>query len=334
MSRPNPRSEWVTNSVPALRIVDDELWAAAKERQERARKKLSQPAGSGLAGLRRPPYLFSSLTRCGEYGAGYITIARNRLGCFGASSRGTCTNHLTIRRDEVEQRLLKALTEKLLRQELFEEFCDEFTREMHRLVMEHRAEVTALKRELQRLETRRAKIVESIMEGVPGREVKDELIAIGARRDEIERQLATGSQAPPLLHPVMADLYRQKVTKLAEALERPESRSEATEAIRGLIDEIRLVPADAALRMELKGNLAAMLGAAQALETEESVQEPGEVAGAAWQRAAAGGVVAGNQEFKSCPRSGRNTKGLTALPSALQIALVAGAGFEPATFGL
>jgi hypothetical protein len=47
-----------------------------------------------------------------------------------------------------------------------------------------------------------------------------------------------------------------------------------------------------------------------------------------------GGVVAGKQEFKSCPRSLRTTKGLTALPSALQIALVAGAGFEPATFGL
>ncbi len=361
VSRPNPRTEWVTTSVPGLRIVDDELWTAAKERQESARKKLTQPAGSGLAGLRRPRYLFSSLTRCGECGAGYITIARNRLGCFGASSRGTCTNHLRIRRDEVEQRVLKALTEKLLRQELFEEFCNEFTKEMNRLVMEHRAEVTALKRELQRLEARRAKIVESIMEGVPGREVKDELIAIGARRDEIERQLATGSQAPPLLHPVMADLYREKVTKLAQALERPESRPEATEAIRGLIDEIRLIPADGALRIELKGNLAAMLGAAQALEAEES----GEVAGADRQRPSTSlGMVAGDEEariprddveevagagqatprrrrggcgqeeFRSCRRNPRNTKGLTALPSALQIALVAGAGFEPATFGL
>ena len=53
---------------------------------------------------------------------------RNRLACFGARDKGTCDNHLTIRRDELEARVLKALEEKLLNQELFEEFCEEFTR--------------------------------------------------------------------------------------------------------------------------------------------------------------------------------------------------------------
>lgn len=43
---------------------------------------------------------------------------------------GRCDNHLTIRRDEVEARVLRALQEKLLQQDLFEEFCDELTREM------------------------------------------------------------------------------------------------------------------------------------------------------------------------------------------------------------
>ena len=59
----------------------------------------------------------------------------------------------------------------------------------------------------------------------------------------------------------MAELYRQKVITLAQALERPETRTEATEALRGLIDAIVMTPADGALRIELKGNLAAMLGA-------------------------------------------------------------------------
>ena len=48
---------------------------------------------------------------------------RNRLACFGAREKGTCGNRLTIRRDEVEARVLKALQEKLLRQDLFDEFC-------------------------------------------------------------------------------------------------------------------------------------------------------------------------------------------------------------------
>ena len=45
--------------------------------------------------------------------------------CFDARDQGTCSNRLTIRRDEVEQRVLHALREKLLRQDLFEEFWEE-----------------------------------------------------------------------------------------------------------------------------------------------------------------------------------------------------------------
>ena len=60
----------------------------------------------------------------------------------------------------------------------------------------------------------------------------------------------------------MAELYRQKVTTLAEARQEPETRVEATEALRGLIDVIILTPDEGALRIELKGNLAAMLSAA------------------------------------------------------------------------
>src|ERR1700716_2186521 len=61
----------------------------------------------------------------------------------------------------------------------------------------------------------------------------------------------------------MADLYRQKVTALAQALEHPQTRTEASEALRGLIDAIVLTPDQGELQIELKGNLAAMLGAAQ-----------------------------------------------------------------------
>jgi hypothetical protein len=83
----------------------------------------------------------------------------------------------------------------------------------------------------------------------------------------------------------MAELYRQKVTELAQALEHPDMRTEAAESIRGLIDAIVLTPVagaleahvvrrgrrvqtqtggqESGLQIELKGNLAAMLSAAQ-----------------------------------------------------------------------
>src|SRR6185437_10625244 len=88
-----------------------------------------------------------------------------------------------------------------------------------------------------------------------------EIKALDARRKGLQAQLETADEPPPLLHPVMAELYRQKVTTLAQALEHPETRTEATEALRGLVDAITLTPEAGILRIELKGNLAAMLGA-------------------------------------------------------------------------
>jgi len=94
----------------------------------------------------------------------------NRLSCFGARYKGICNNGLTIRRDEVEARVLKALQEKLLNQELFEECCAEFTREMNRLRMQYRADLAAAEREIERIEARRKKLVESILDaGLPAK---------------------------------------------------------------------------------------------------------------------------------------------------------------------
>lgn len=61
----------------------------------------------------------------------------------------------------------------------------------------------------------------------------------------------------------MADLYDAKVESLASALQREHTRLEASEMLRGLIDSIVLTPEKGQLRIELRGNLAAMLAAAQ-----------------------------------------------------------------------
>ena len=102
---------------------------------------------------------------------------------------------------------------------------------------------------------------EMVMNGVAPSEVKDELNANAAKREGLKATLAAADAPPPLLHPEMAELYRQKVTTLAHALEAAETRTEAREALRGLVDAITLTPEAGILRIELQGNLAAMLGA-------------------------------------------------------------------------
>ena len=157
----------------------------------------------------------------------------NRLCCFGARDQGTCSNKLTIRRDEVEARVLRALQGKLLRQDLFEEFCDEFTREMNRLRMERRATLSAAEHELERVQNDIRRVIEAIKHGCAGPDLKAEWDALQARKTALQAKLDSADEPPPLLHPGMAELYRQKVTDLAQALEHPDTRTEAAEAIRG-----------------------------------------------------------------------------------------------------
>jgi hypothetical protein len=262
VSRPNPSSEWVTTAVPELRLVDDELWHQPKARQVEMRRVASNGDPKRFNEARRPKYLFSGLTKCAECGGGYVMYWRDRLACFGARSRGTCTNRLTISRREVEERVLVALRDKLMRKDLFEDFCGEYVRELNRLRMEHRAGLSSARSELASADREIRKLVQATKDGVSALSIKDELLSLEARKAELQSRL-NAPKMPELLHPRMADVYRDKVTNLCRALESEESRTSAVDAIRALIETILLEPDGDQLKITLKGDLAGMLSAAR-----------------------------------------------------------------------
>jgi site-specific DNA recombinase len=262
VSRPNPPSDWVTTDVPQMRIVDDELWNQVKARQAEMRRVASSGDPKRFNQARRPKYLFSGLTKCAECGGGYVMYWRDRLACFGARSRGTCINRLTISRQEVEERVLVTLREKLMRRDLFEDFCQEYVRELNRLRMKHRAGLSSARTELTTVEREIRKLVQALKDGVCALSIKDELLSLEARKAELQSRL-NAPEMPELLHPRMADVYREKVGSLCLALESEESRTGAREAIRALIEVILLEPDGDHLNITLKGDLAGMLSAAR-----------------------------------------------------------------------
>jgi site-specific DNA recombinase len=77
-----------------------------------------------------------------------------------------------------------------------------------------------------------------------------------------------------LLHPRIADVYREKVGSLCLALESEERRTGAMEAIRALIETILLEP-DSDKLTTLKGDLAGMLSAARQQEVARYRQPHG-----------------------------------------------------------
>jgi hypothetical protein len=105
----------------------------------------------------------------------------------------------------------------------------------------------------------------SIKDGVPGSLVKDDLIRVSARQQELETLLATTEEPPPvLIHPSMAERYKQEVAALSEALADENYRSEAAELLRSLVEKVALtpVPGQKRLSIDLYGDLAGILSIA------------------------------------------------------------------------
>ena len=91
----------------------------------------------------------------------------------------------------------------------------------------------------------------------------EELRALERRQDQLREEIvAAGTpEVLPALHPNLAQVYRQKVERLEEALHDPVVSAAAVEALRSLIDAIVVHPGErrGEVRVELRGDLAAFL---------------------------------------------------------------------------
>lgn len=154
VSRPNPESEIIRNDVPELRIVDQEIWDRVKSMQGVYNKR-----DAPLWKTNRPRSLFAGLGSCGCCGGGFTAMASDRLGCSSARNKGTCSNTLTIKRDELEASVLTALRDHLMDDVLCEEFCKAYTARINELRIHHNASIQGYKAEMAKLERERQQII-------------------------------------------------------------------------------------------------------------------------------------------------------------------------------
>ncbi len=249
---------------PELRIVDADLWQQVKDRQSALEiEPKTKPSGKPLIDRRRARYLFSGLINCGCCGGGFSMISQTRLGCSTARNKNTCDNRLTIKREVVEQRILTALRERLMEPALFAEFCQEFTKEMNRLRMDASASLAGKRAELARIERQLQKLLEALLDDGDSKTIVKNMQALEARPEALEAELSQADSPPPLLHPNMSEVYHRKINELHQALTSDDTKTEAAEILRTLIDAITLTPEDSELSLYLKGDLAGILTLAQ-----------------------------------------------------------------------
>ena len=218
--------------------------------------------------------------RCGVCGGGYSIISATHVGCSTARNKSTCNNRLAIKRTELEERALGSLKGKLMDPTLFEEFCEEFTREMNRLRMEGGASLTAARAEVKRIDRELDRLLDLILKGGHAERINAKMVELEARKADLERALAQAKEPPPLLHPEMATFYREQVAALHVALgeDDGEGRAAAAELLRTLVDKIVLTPVDGRLEINVHGDLASILAIAHEkssrTENDDASQAP------------------------------------------------------------
>jgi site-specific DNA recombinase len=298
VARPNPPTKWERAAVPHLRIIDDALWKRAKARQQEVRIEIGRDAGgNALNRAHRRRFLLSGLLVCGACGGAYTIVGVDRYGCATRRSKGTCANTLVIARQEIEERVLAGLKERMMAPELVATFIEEFNAELRRIAEAAETEHNAARRRLADIDRKIAGIMKAIEDGAYNPTLKARLTALEQEKAQAAARLISFKPAPVLrLHPNLPALYRSKVEKLAESLNEPATAAEAGDILRGLIERVVLTPITEGLRAELYGDFATIAGLAE----ERSV--------------------------------GHNNPGSEAEPGLLSV--VAGRGFEPLTFRL
>ena len=177
VSRARPESDYVRAEVPGWRIVSEELWEAVQQRIVEKQRF----GNARLGGLDRTEksrrYLFSGLLECGECQARMVIVSGRgrqkrgypRYGCPSHRYRGSCHNGLTIRQERLEEQLLGALEERLLKPEMMDYTLRRFREQLDQRLAEIQRDATrnslpALQRKHKELQEQAERLADAIGE--------------------------------------------------------------------------------------------------------------------------------------------------------------------------
>ncbi len=309
VSRLNPESQWVRHAVPALRIIDQDLWQAVEHRlaMVRAERGADEPDRPRYWEKRRAHHLLTQKVCCGVCGGLMTNVGRDYIACPSARKAGTCTNSRSMRRLELEGIIIDALHNRVMDPELFEAFAESFVEDWNRATRDAEAARDRVSRDLAKVQRKLTGLIDALSEGFRAPGLKEQLEVLETQRLDLTAKLAaTDVPARPRLHPNLPQAYRQQIERLREALSDGSDKAAALETVRGLIDRIVLTPsATGGFEIAVEGDATSMLALGQA--------------------AASGTSNGGRRSYERSAVSElfhRSAK------------LVAGTGFEPVTFRL
>jgi hypothetical protein len=220
----NPKSQWIVHHDEDLRIVPEDLWQAARQRQadrssligERIRRGLSKRSASSLG--RFPRYLFSGLLKCGQCGSNYVIAGARHYACASYVNGNACKNTVRVRRDLVENALLDGIRKDLLSAEAIREACRRVRAKLRQQKQgrDLAEQITEVQSEVDNLSEAVATGALRTSPSLAARLATAETLLTELKSQEVRRALPADDR----LVPDIAGRYRRLVSNLARSLGR------------------------------------------------------------------------------------------------------------------
>lgn len=245
-----PESEWIITEHPELKIIDDELWQAARQRALSTRAKTAKQRAhlkSNASGGRNPKYLLSGIIRCGQCSGAYVIVDYYRYGCATNKDRGdaACSNRIKIARTILEGKLLAGIKAELLSEKAYQLF----EQEVRQLLKEQHPDPRQAKQEITKAQTEIDNIMLAIRQGIITPSTKQALEQAEAKLIAAQQKLKDiQAWQPTQILPRAREIYRNLVQKL----EHIQDVISAREAIKAIVGEIELKPENGELWAEIK----------------------------------------------------------------------------------
>ena len=261
-ARMNPLADWIIEDVPDLRIIDEALWQSVNGRLNDIS---ASPTATGIRKSqfwlnKRPKHILSGIVVCGYCHHPLAAVGKDYLRCARADRNGLCTNTRGIRRPVLEDIVLKALQQNLMHPDLVAEFIRAFQEEMNKERATIAAEQQFTIRRLAEISRQYDGLITAIAEGLRADGLQQRLSSLEAEKMKLEAALKRPTDGLVHLHPDLASGYRRRVAGLRQSLETEETRPEALEIIRSLIERVIVQPReDGSFEIELEGEIARMV---------------------------------------------------------------------------
>lgn len=267
VSRPGEASARQEADAPALRIIDEDLFARVQARRSGRKRH------AGDDPVVRSKRLLSGLLRCGACGGAMTVRGKDRggvrIGCSAQHEAGVCDHGRRYYAHKIEHAVVDLLRAQLRHPEAVAAYLAAYREE-------RRAEADAATRDRSRVERRLSdvkasmgRIVDAIASGaLTAEEARSRLDPLRAEVPDLEARLAAADASLHVveLHPQAVNRYRREIDAIHATLsamaKEPGVAQELRDQIAALVDHVVVYPAPAGhIDVEVMGRLAALTGA-------------------------------------------------------------------------